>query len=93
MDMFTNTVSIEIKDSVEEAPKYTNDYKLLKLEKLIVVGEGAVSGNPTADLQLVDQDGNKYVVMSTGGIIETMGAAMKGKRERDEETRRQASRH
>ena len=78
--MITNTVSIEIVDSPDQAPKYEKDFTLLKMQKCIVVGKGTVNGNPTIDIQLTDENGNKFLIMATGGIIEMISGAIAGKR-------------
>lgn len=83
MDMISNSVSIILVDSPTDAPKYSESVGLLKIKKMIVVGKGATNGNPTVDLQLVDREGNEYVIMATCGIIENMGVAARAKREID----------
>lgn len=78
--MITRSVVIEMVDSPDDAPKYGDDYKPVKIEKCIVVGHGTIQGNPSVDIQLADQQGNKYLVMATGGILEMIASAIKGKK-------------
>ena len=81
--MISNSVSIKIVDSPEEAPNYTNDTMLLKMKRCIIVGKGTIKGNPTIDIQLTDDSGKKYVIMTTGAIITGISEAVKGKKQRD----------
>lgn len=83
-DMITTSVNVKIFDTPDEAPKYGEDTKLLRATEAVVVGKGTVAGLPTMDLQLVDADGNKYLVMATGAIIEALARVCAGKRETDE---------
>lgn len=82
--MISSHVSIEVADTVEDAPKYGEDVTLLRVSKMIVVGKGTESGNPTVDIQLEDESGKKFLIMTTGSIVECMGTAAKTKREMDE---------
>lgn len=66
--------------TVKEAPRYNHGEKLLKIDACIVVKQGTEKGNPSVDFQLSDENGNKYVVMATGNIIETIGGYVKGVR-------------
>jgi hypothetical protein len=81
--MITNHLEMEILDHPGEAPKYDADWIMLKATKAIIVGRGTVTGSPTVDLQFETADGKKYVMMATGGIIEALGGATQGKRQRD----------
>lgn len=81
--MHTNKINVQIVDSPDDAPKYDKETPLLEMTTMIIVGEGTIDGKPSVDIQLSDMHGNKYVIMATGGIIEMMGSAVKGKRERD----------
>jgi len=78
--MITGSINIEIADSIDEAPNYGEDFTMLKMVKGIVVCRGTVQGNPTVDLQLEDEHGNKFLVMATGGIIEAIGKVVETKR-------------
>ena len=81
--MISNSVSVEIVDSPDDAPNYENDFTILKMKKCIVVGKGTVEGNPTVDIQLTDKNGKKFLIMATGGIMEMISGAVAGKRSRD----------
>lgn len=83
-DVVSKAITIQILNNSTEAPKYTEETRLLKLHTCIIVGNGTKSGKPTVDLQMTDADGNKYIVMTTGALLESMGCAAKGKRQRDE---------
>jgi hypothetical protein len=48
------------------------DYKPVNIEEVVVVRDGTEGGNSTADLVLVDQEGNKYVVMVTGNLLKAL---------------------
>lgn len=81
--MGTNRLNIKICESVEEAPDYNLlgvGYKSLDFTNAVVVCRGTVEGNPTVDLEFTDKDGNKYVALVTGGIIENLGAVTQGAR-------------
>jgi hypothetical protein len=78
--MTTNTLNIQIAEKIEDAPIYGSDSKILKALSAIIVKRGAISGNPTIDIQLVDADGNKYLVMATSGIIESLAKVVEAKR-------------
>lgn len=82
-DMFTNTVTVKIVDDYKDAPKYSDDTTMLKMKECIIVGKGTEAGNPSVDIQLTDKDGNKFLIMATGGIIEMIAGAIVGKKERD----------
>ena len=82
-EMITSWVSVKIVDSSKEAPNYGDDFTLLKAHTCIIVGRGTVAGNPTVDIQLTDEHGKKFLIMATGGIMEMIGAAVAGKRQRD----------
>lgn len=80
-NMFTTFVTFA-QETVSSAPKYSDDVTLLKIDTCIVVKNGTVDGNPSVDLQLTDENGKKYVVMATGGIIESIGSVVAGVRQR-----------
>ena len=76
MDMITKTLSIKNIKNVDDAPKYGKDTTMLRLESALVVKRGTVSGAPTVDLQLVDADGNKFLVMATGAILSSLSTVI-----------------
>lgn len=66
--MITNHIALE-KKTVEESPKYDDTTKMIRIEKAIIVKNGMENGLPSVDLQCVDADGNRYLVFTTGKII------------------------
>ena len=82
--MFTKEIGLTIAHSVKDAPNYSVDIPLLMITNAIIVGKGTLEGNPTVDLKLVDQSGNEYLIMTTGGIIEFIAGAVRGVRELDQ---------
>lgn len=82
--MITNNVNMQIVDKPEQAPNYPEDWTALKITNLIIVGQGTEKQKPTVDIQMEDKQGNKFLVMTTGAIAESIGAVARGKRERDE---------
>jgi hypothetical protein len=83
MSDITKDFSVEILDSIAEAPKYGADVTLLRIERALVVGKGMQSGAPSVDIQMVDSEGRKFLVMTTGSLLEMLGGAIAGKRQRD----------
>ena len=83
MSEITTHFSVNILDSVAEAPKYGEDTTLLRIDTALVVGKGMESGAPSVDLQMIDGAGRKFVVMTTGSLLEMLGGAIAGKRQRD----------
>lgn len=79
-------ISIKIVDSPEHAPDYKGTgAKAVQLKEVIVVGRGMESGRPTVDLILMGEDGQQYVAMVTGNLMEMVGGATQVKRIRDEQ--------
>jgi len=76
----TNQVTLKLVDTPADAPTYGSETRLLRLHTCIVVGKGTEAGNPTIDLQLIDEDGREYIAMVTGGILEGIAAAVQGKK-------------
>lgn len=63
------------KDGEDAANKgfvYNKEYKRLKIDKFVVVQRGTQKGNATVDIVLVDEEGNKYVTMTTANLLRTM---------------------
>jgi hypothetical protein len=69
-------------DSPYDAPNYQEDWKMLRVTQCIIVGKGTVKGQPTVDIQMTDADGNKYLVMATGRILEMISSGVAGTRAR-----------
>ena len=83
MELRTNTLDILFADSPAAAPKYREpEYRAANLVNAHVVGRGTTDGNPTVDFVFVDEHGQKYVAMLTGGIVESLAGAVRGMRER-----------
>lgn len=85
--MTTRQITITVVDGPSQAPIYGAETPLLLMKSAIIVGNGTQAGKPSVDIKLVDDRGNEYVVMATGGIIEMLAGAIRGKREKDEEAR------
>ncbi len=83
MSEITTHFDVEIVDSPSEAPKYADDVTLLRVDRALVVGKGMQSGAPSVDIQMVDSEGRKFLVMTTGSLLEMLGGAIAGKRQRD----------
>jgi len=87
MDLGINDLNIKLFDSPEEAPNYEEpEYRGGNLTTAVVVGNGTMEGNPTVDLILEDETGQKYIAMLTGGLIESLAGAIQGMRERTKES-------
>ena len=82
-EMITSSLTIKIVDNIAQAPKYEADTTMLKIVSCIVVGKGTALGNPTVDLQMEDEDGNKFLVMTTASIMELIAGTTAGKKARD----------
>ena len=79
MDLGTNDLSVKLCDTVAEAPNYTKpEYKGANLKTAVVVGEGTIGGAPTVDLVFEDENGQKYVAMITGALLENLSGAIHG---------------
>lgn len=48
------------------------DFKPIEIDQVVVVKKGTEEGNPTVDLVLKDADGNKFVVMVTGRLLQSI---------------------
>ena len=83
MDLGTNEINMLLSDSPEEAPSYSlPEYKVANLTSAQIVGKGTQCGNPTVDLIFIDESGQKYVAMITGGLIEGLAGAVQGMKAR-----------
>lgn len=83
MDPETNTLNILLADSPKQAPNYEEpEYLGANLTTAQVVGNGTMDGNPTVDLIFVDENGQKYIAMLTGGLIQNLAGAIQGMKER-----------
>lgn len=78
-----NDLKILLADSPDEAPKYNKpEYLLANLTTAQIVGRGTVRGNPTVDFIFEDENGQKYVAMLTGALIENLVGAIRGMKQR-----------
>ena len=83
MTIISSSISITVADSVDTAPKYEwHDFKGVKITNCVIIPRGTVQGKPTIDLVMHDDSGNKYVSMMTGGMLESIAAAVVGVRKR-----------
>lgn len=80
------SLPIEVK-SIEEAPNYTtkDGWSVIKFTKAIVVERGTEEGSPTIDLQFEGPNGEKFIVMTTMGIIDSLAGVAKGVNQRTQE--------
>ncbi len=86
MNPLTNQLNIQLSDSVAEAPTYDNpEYLAANLIVAHVVGRGTVANNPTVDLIFEDENGQKYIAMITGAIMQNLAGAIQGMKERTSE--------
>lgn len=83
--MNPNTLEIEIFDSPDEAPNYNRDLldvRAADIKKAVIVNKGMVSGKPTVDFQIQTQDGEKFVAMLSGSLVEQLASAVAGVKQR-----------
>lgn len=73
------SLQLEVFPTADQAVAAGFDYnqwspqpKGLKIDKVVVVRNGTQQGRPTADLIMVDEDGNKYVTMITGALLKML---------------------
>lgn len=70
--MNTNSLNIKIVKSPDEAPNYKEleeKHSPLSLDEVVVVRKGTVKKKSTVDIVLIDENGNKFITMTTGKII------------------------
>jgi len=60
------------------APRYTKDTKNLKVEKAVITEQGMQRGLPLVDVQLVDEDGNKYFFCLSGQLFKLLADTVDG---------------
>ncbi len=76
MAMVTKILSIQ-RETIETSPVYHRDTTMIRLDNAIVTENGTQAGRSTVDLQCVDPDGNKYVIMITGALLRTLAIVIK----------------
>ena len=69
--MVTQRLGISIADSIGDSPVYKN-WNNIRMVKAIIVRNGTKEGRSTVDLQCVDSNGNKHLIMVTGAIINSL---------------------
>ena len=70
-----NIIEIQICDSPNDAPNYNTDgkgFKGAKLIKAIVVRKGTQGGHDTIDLQFEDENGQKYIALTTAVLLKSI---------------------
>jgi len=82
-DIVSYDLKVTVVDCPDHAPTYNKDTEVLKFEEAIVVGRRTQAGNPTVDIQLRDHAGKKYLVMTTGALMEALGAVCRAKNDDD----------
>jgi len=83
MDPGTNDLNILLSDSPHDAPTYRPpEYRGANMTTAHVVGKGTIGGFPTVDLIFIDENGQKYVAMLTGKLIQGLASAVQGMEER-----------
>lgn len=83
--MISNAVSITIAPNPDQATDYNledNPPTPVKWVSSEIVAKGTEAGNPSVDMILTDDKGNRYLVMTTIGMIDGLAAAMRGVRDR-----------
>lgn len=74
-------IKIEVK-TIEESPKYNQDENFMgwagaKLTGAIITKDGMESGNPSLDLQFVDENGKKFIALVSGNIFRAIAIMAK----------------
>lgn len=83
MNLGTNDINIVLADTPTDAPNYTApEYQAANLKTAVIVGQGTVSGKPTIDFVFEDANGQKYIAMLTGALLESVAAASEGMKQR-----------
>lgn len=62
-------------DAIAQGYDYASkgaEFKPIEITKAVVVRNGTQAGKPTVDLVLVDETGQKYVVMLTGALVKSI---------------------
>lgn len=59
-------------DAIAKGYDYGPDFNRIEIQKVVVVKNGTAAGKSTADLIIVDENGNKSVVMLTGALLKAI---------------------
>lgn len=67
------TVCQNADDAIERGYVYRQpEYRPAVIKEAVVVRDGTVEHNPTVDLIIEDEMGNKFVVMITGRLLKSL---------------------
>jgi hypothetical protein len=77
--MGTNNIAVSIFDSPEEAPNFeAPEYQDATIDKFNIVLKGTKEGNSTVDVEFTGPDGQKYIAMITGRLVNMVNSAIIG---------------
>lgn len=76
-------ITLNICENVEQAIERGFSYnkpeiKPIDIERFVIVAKGTKAKKPTVDIVLKDERGQRYVVMITGALLESVVAACQG---------------
>lgn len=78
-NMMSIAICADAADAIKQGYFYRPPvYQALTLEKAVVVRNGTEAGNPTVDFVLKDTNGQKYVFMTTGTLLQNLAGVVKG---------------
>lgn len=67
------TICDDADDAIRKGYKYTyGEVKPIEIKEVVIVRDGTVEHNSTADLILEDENGQRYVVMITGRLLKSL---------------------
>jgi len=87
--MITNSITLQVFGKPSEAPNYGKDTKIIQGKACLIVQGGTETGKPTIDFQFEDQDGNKYLMMTTAAIMQMIAGAVTGAELREKDKKKQ----
>ena len=69
-----NAITINIFENAEQAiaggfTYHNAPYKVCQISKMVIVLNGTVDGNSTVDIILEDDNGNKFVAVTTANLL------------------------
>jgi hypothetical protein len=76
-----NPNMLVIVDSPEEAPNYRRDSVDIRsavISKVVIVKKGMENGKSTVDFQFQDNEGNQFVAMLTGALVQQLALIIRG---------------
>lgn len=78
-----DVIQLELFDRPEDAPTYrAPEHQAIIFTGANIVGRGTVSGEPTIDLLLEDETGQKWMAMVKSSHLQNISAAVSGMRAR-----------